>query len=998
MPRKSRKKSRARGSRRKGVSRPKSPAIPSPTSTAATASTSTSSPSDFPEIGLLEALIHQRESLGYDTSELEKIVLGIKGKKSVQQELQEYIQANAKKFDTKDPAGAAAFELFDEAAKLSADSLEASREQAIQIYDKLKFLRGLAARTQGEQSEIAKKLDEAIKPVEERLQKQLSLGAFLKDKTKGFAQATSEKLLSKIPIVGGFLGGYIRDKRERNESIRKYTGSLAGSLSLLGRKGLMQPSMSSIGGRGGGLSDAMRSMGGTTVASLAGIGKGKQGGFGGLGGRSLGQVSETLNRIREDVSGIHSILRDTYGSSTDDLTARESQLEGILGLKGGKGGGGGGKGGGGILQKLLGGGKPGETPSAAAAGGSWWDTAKNLLFGGTAIAGGGAATTAAASAAPSLAYTAGTMAGSAAPAVAAAAPIAVAAGGLAAGTAAAYGINKYLDSQFGYEEGDGLADHQMRASTYNPLEILDLTAYDSNVDTKMNVQQGVDSMENVSGKIVKGEATAMEIAKAVKIGSISAYNADSWISQAIKKGNYDPEFFKYYTEVYAELMAADKEGGSRLVGLQKNLQTIKEKYGFDKKDERLGLTKKQDQANQAKSSAAAEKVGTVSQEEKDAKLMDQIAGEIGFEGNWREDPAKRMAVMSAYAKTLPPEQQAKMVAQIERMKTKFGDNVPQLDEASSQKVSQYESAAAGAAYASSISPEEKTRYMEELSRRASDQSLSEEERNESRRKLDQIMKGETKYAATLSEEEQNRYVGDIKSRASDPNLDEKQRMLAQEQARYIEDNLEFEKKMAMPSVEEEKEKIAKELGYGPDWEDDNGKRGHVDLEYDHKVDLQTLRDEYGMDGSKGYKKINGIFVDENNKALNPAYQEIVDDALERQKKMESVASGIPEKKVTIKGGELAEIERIRNQLQMNFGKVAPTQPNTTVGNMMNQYEAERNALDEELAAANAAGAAQNNNVVQNNVNNNTTNNFNDDLRIRNNEPTLKQAQQSVINW
>jgi len=73
---------------------------------------------------------------------------------------------------------------------------------------------------------------------------------------------------------------------------------------------------------------------------------------------------------------------------------------------------------------------------------------------------------------------------------------------------------------------------------------------------------------------------------------------------------------------------------------------------------------------------------------------------------------------------------------------------------------------------------------------------------------------------------------------------------------------------------------------------------------------------------------------------------------------------------------------------------APATPNTTVGKMANQYAAEQDALQDATASA-VSGPASSPTVNTANVKSNVTNNinnFNDDLRIRNNEPTLKTMQ------
>jgi hypothetical protein len=60
--------------------------------------------------------------------------------------------------------------------------------------------------------------------------------------------------------------------------------------------------------------------------------------------------------------------------------------------------------------------------------------------------------------------------------------------------------------------------------------------------------------------------------------------------------------------------------------------------------------------------------------------------------------------------------------------------------------------------------------------------------------------------------------------------------------------------------------------------------------------------------------------------------------------------------------------------------------------MLNQYSAEQAALSNAQSAGTASvGGTVNNSSMNSNVSN-VVNNFNDDLRIRNNEPTQKQMQ------
>jgi len=171
------------------------------------------------QIGLLQALIEQRRGMGIQTSELENYVLGLDDGKGVRSIVEDYIKQNKDKFDQTDPAGAAAYELMEEAVTLSEASLKASREEAKMIYARLSFLRELAKKTQGKQSAIADQLQQVISPVEKQLKKRISFGEFVKEQAQEFKKTLPERIVSRIPVVGGFLGQYLKQKRETQEDI-----------------------------------------------------------------------------------------------------------------------------------------------------------------------------------------------------------------------------------------------------------------------------------------------------------------------------------------------------------------------------------------------------------------------------------------------------------------------------------------------------------------------------------------------------------------------------------------------------------------------------------------------------------------------------------------------------------------------------------------------------------------------------------------------------------
>lgn len=251
------------------------------------------------QVGLLEALMKERSSRGFDTSSLEKRILGLDGAKSIRTELQDFIDQNAGKFSGDDPAGVAAFELMESAVDLSEAALTASQEQAKEIYAKLNFIRELAKKTQGEQSDIANKLSEVIAPVEEQLKKRASFGEFIKEKAKDFRKTIPERIASKIPVVGGILGQFLRQRRESQEELERYSGQLQRTIARGGRKSsdLFGPGVTRRPRVG------MAGEGGTRASDIPGLG----------GGTSLQDRENAFERTKPQlfpVSTLQSIYKE----------------------------------------------------------------------------------------------------------------------------------------------------------------------------------------------------------------------------------------------------------------------------------------------------------------------------------------------------------------------------------------------------------------------------------------------------------------------------------------------------------------------------------------------------------------------------------------------------------------------------------------------------------------------------------------------------------------
>jgi len=274
------------------------------------------------KINFLQAILNERKAMGIETSELEEYVVGTAQKQGMRSIVETFISENREQFNQDDPAGAAAYELMKEAVVLSEASMKASFDDAKKIYAQLQFIRKVAANAKGKNSAIAKQMEAIIAPVEAQLKKRTSFAAFIKDKAESFKKTLPERLAAKVPVVGGLLSGFLRDKREAQESIELLSGRIQEQVSRGGQKGkdldiddVEQPRKS-----GGGM------MGGTRASDIPGLD---------VGGAGKG-IPSTLGAIYKEVTKIRSIIESKFApveSDATELKAREAELEGKTGGK-----------------------------------------------------------------------------------------------------------------------------------------------------------------------------------------------------------------------------------------------------------------------------------------------------------------------------------------------------------------------------------------------------------------------------------------------------------------------------------------------------------------------------------------------------------------------------------------------------------------------------------------------------------------------------------------
>ena len=515
------------------------------------------------ELSLLERIAKARAERGIQPSPLETIVIGTESSPGTREILQDFVKNNPTLFDESTSEGAAARELYNQAVILSEAALKADPDTAKKLYGRLQFILSVVKDQQGSQSALAKKLEETIKPVQEQLKEKTTFQSFVKEQFKEFKQTLPEKLLAEIPVVGGLLSRYARSKRESKEDIEEYSGGMLEKISRGGVRGRGEldfdgaPSIRSNRG----VADALKDTGAAPASIIFGAGAA-------TGIDSLDPEKNPLGAIYQEVVSIREILQGKQSPSEKQQKKEKGAFDRIRDLydkmfakpkqEGGKESDGGGEGGGSVVQDAI------EDSLLKRAGQSSTGLFTGLATPSMSVGAAGAGTVAAYGLA-----------------------------GAAIGTAAAYGINKGIDSAMGFKEGEGLADYQMQASTYNPLEFMNVSNYSTSADisTKVNEDQARGMKPVALEGIKTGLSTASDIARSVNNGVMTQEEAEAAIREAQtgESPKYDENFLPFYRDVQSALDEAKSEGD--MVPYNKKLPELMKQYGYDNetKDQRLAF-------------------------------------------------------------------------------------------------------------------------------------------------------------------------------------------------------------------------------------------------------------------------------------------------------------------------------------------------------------------------------------------------------------------------
>ena len=121
-------------------------------------------------------------------------------------------------FDKSTVEGRTAHELLNEAVSLSELSLTASQKDANSILGRLLYLEKTAKAAGGDDDDVAKLILSIIGPVKTAMAKKATFSSFTEKRIGDYVSSIPEMLIRKIPGIGGVLGDYMKQQKDRRDA------------------------------------------------------------------------------------------------------------------------------------------------------------------------------------------------------------------------------------------------------------------------------------------------------------------------------------------------------------------------------------------------------------------------------------------------------------------------------------------------------------------------------------------------------------------------------------------------------------------------------------------------------------------------------------------------------------------------------------------------------------------------------------------------------------
>ena len=163
------------------------------------------------------------QSTSIPNKELQSHVLGTSSREGsgsprsgVRAQKNEFIAKNPDLFDKSKIEGRTANELLNEAVSLSELSLTASQKDANSILGRLLYLEKTAKAAKDD--EVAKLILSIIGPVKTAMAKKATFSSFTEKRIGDYVSSIPEMLIRKLPGIGGVLGDYMKQQKDRRDA------------------------------------------------------------------------------------------------------------------------------------------------------------------------------------------------------------------------------------------------------------------------------------------------------------------------------------------------------------------------------------------------------------------------------------------------------------------------------------------------------------------------------------------------------------------------------------------------------------------------------------------------------------------------------------------------------------------------------------------------------------------------------------------------------------
>ena len=260
------------------------------------------------------------QSTSIPNKELQSHVLGTSSREGsgsprsgVRAQKNEFIADKPDLFDKSKIEGRTAHELLNEAVSLSELSLTASQKDANSILGRLLYLEKTAKAAKDD--EVAKLILDIIGPVKTAMAKKATFSSFTEKRIGDYVSSIPEMLIRKLPVIGGVLGDYMKQQKDRRDAELDEEKLMARRISEGKSRGRYSDDASN--------SKSKKAVSDDTSSPMADIGGSRASEL----GASNISSAMCLEEILKEVIDIRKLLHESLDPEESALTKRENAFE-----------------------------------------------------------------------------------------------------------------------------------------------------------------------------------------------------------------------------------------------------------------------------------------------------------------------------------------------------------------------------------------------------------------------------------------------------------------------------------------------------------------------------------------------------------------------------------------------------------------------------------------------------------------------------------------------